>query len=125
MDHTEVLSTIKANYSPSQTSKLLNLSEEALAVLASSCKEGNKINLSDSSIDRLLTMEPCRQSGWLANPFMEYLMDMMMASYSLRPQNTAQPAKEVKKPQPEPQPETKKPKPEPEPDDAVPFDLFA
>lgn len=130
MDRSEIADIIKSNYSASQSAKLLNFSEEALVVLVSSCKENKKINLTDQSIDRLSTMEPCRQSGWLANPFMEYMMDRLLASFAMAGPVAVSAAPVDNNTKPDVKPNNKKPepepkKPEPEPDDAVPFDLFA
>lgn len=54
MEYTEAVNVIKANYNQSQATKMLNLHEGTVKILAQLCKEGTKKDLTDSTIDTYL-----------------------------------------------------------------------
>lgn len=129
--HSEAIQVIKSKYGD-QATKLLNLCDEAVIVLARSCQEGSKINLSDASIDRLAAMEPSRQCGYLVNPWMEFFMDRALGaltsgtssntSVTSMTKNSTNNNKSV---EPAPVIEKEKEKPAPVDDDVAPiFDIF-
>lgn len=76
-------------------------------------------------------MEPDRQVGWIVNPFMEFLMDKLMASFysgtvavgSVPTNNSNDNSKPDNSNTNKPEP-PKKVEPEPEPEAPL-FDLFA
>jgi len=131
MEFSDAVNIVKTNYSAELAAKLIKLSEDAVVILAKECQNNSRINLSDASIDRLMSMGPDRQCGYLVNPLLEFFMDRAMAqimggalnsgtassSDSASTTTTTATGKV-----PEKKPEVK---PEPIPDDDVaPFDLF-
>lgn len=120
MNFEEAQSIVKKNYSAS----VLKLSEEAIITLAQLYNENTKRHLTDYTVEKLLTMTPYKQSCYIANPFMEFLMDSILSSARAQSVSSV-PVTITQQPNPKPDPKPEpKPKPEPEPDDAVPFDLF-
>jgi len=126
MEYSEAVSVVNSNYG-TQASKIVSvLSEEAIQTLANLCKLNTKRDLADYTIDRLATMESWRQSGYIANPFLQWLMDSVTVSGPATA--TTQPVQETKSVAPtnkKPEPEKKPVKVEEEEDDgATMFDLF-
>ncbi|ARF12455.1 hypothetical protein Klosneuvirus_6_17 [Klosneuvirus KNV1] len=126
MEYSEAVSVVNSNYG-TQASKIVSvLSEEAIQTLANLCKLNTKRDLADYTIDRLATMESWRQSGYIANPFLQWLMDSVTVG---GPVVATQPVQETKQVAPvnnkKPEPEKKPAKVEEEEDDgATMFDLF-
>lgn len=127
MNYQEAVVVVKDNYN-SQATSLLNLSEEAVITLANLCQENTKRHLTENTINRLSTMEPYRQAGYIANPFMEFLMDSIIASArssvgSSQPTTTSTTTVPSTNPKVPVKPVVA-PKPDADDDVGVPFDLF-
>ena len=124
MEYSEAVTLVNSNYG-TQASKLVSvLSEEAIRTLAGLCKLNTKRDLADYTVDRLATMEPWRQSGYIANPFLQWLMDSVTVGgpVATQPVQETKPAPTNNK---KPEPEKKPAKVEEEDDDgASMFDLF-
>ena len=127
MDYSEAVIVVTSNYGHQANKITSSLSEDAVVTLASLCKSNNKRNLADYTIERLALMEPYRQCGYIANPFIQWLLDSATACSSQPvPQETNNvPVPNVNKPAPKPNDKpAPKPEPELEEDDGAMFDLF-
>ena len=129
MNYQDAVVIVKNNYSSQIDLLTKSLSPEAIITLAQLCNQNINRSFTDATIFRLSAMEPHRQSGFLANPFLEWIIGNCMTKAPQVPQPTATPnnisasksnPNKNKKPEPEPTPE---PEPDVEPDIDI-FDMF-
>lgn len=128
MEFNESIEIIKTAY-PNNAHKILSsLSPEAICTLASLYKNENVTRqMSDCTINKIATMEPHQQEGYITNPFLQYLIESYLASVmSVKQSHTIQtqtvhPVKIIE-PMPVVKPVEIKP---PEPEDDFVLDIFA
>lgn len=129
MDYDSSVNLITSYYGQQMDKIVQYLSRDAVIALGNLQQQGVKRQISDRTLIKLSTMEPCRQVGYLTNPLLEFLIQKCCNSVGVASVSTptSVPTKVVTKitaPVVESKPE---PDPEPEPDDdnnGIEFDLF-
>jgi hypothetical protein len=134
MNYEEASVIVKSNYAMQADMIMNGLCQQAIITLANLCKQNIRREMTNYTINNLSQMEPHRQVGFLANPFLEFVIGKCFDAPSQpeivisaptggkkstsKSQSKVEPKVEPRtKPEPEPIPD-----PEPEPD--IPPDLF-
>lgn len=128
MNYDQAADVVKSNYAVQAPKLLSSLSQEAIITLAGLCNQNIIRQISDFTIFRISSMEPHRQSGYLANPFLQMMLDSCTESIlNPKPVEVIAPRtvviggkksnkNNIKVPDPIPVQPLNKPKPEPEPE---------
>src|SRR5579885_976910 len=120
MNLDKATTVIEKNYDYLQYEKITSsLCDDAIITLGKLCKEKNKRNLKNETIDKLSKLENHRQCGYIANPYVQNLIDTCISQILKNYQTSANnfDIKISKESTTLNNPITPdKPKPEPEPD---------
>jgi len=127
MDYSAATECVRLHYTSQYDLLIKNLCQEAIITLGDLCKQHVQRQFLNDTVKRLSAMEPHRQCGWIANPFLQSIID----NYVLQVTNGVSGSAPTPMPVPIPVPtQLRAPapmlKPTPKPDDdAEIYDIFA
>jgi hypothetical protein len=131
MDYQTATAIVRDNYQSQADLLMKSLCPQAIITLATLCNQNTKRSMTSFTINNLSSMEPHRQVGFIANPFLEFLIGRCLDTPQAQahPVTTAPPNKKTNSklvPAPAPSPAPKPdPKPEPEvEEEPSPIDIF-
>ena len=75
MEYEKAVNIIEENYGSYSHMIITYLCKEALFMIAKNCLENKQISLSEQTLEKMKNMSDDRQCGYLANPFMQYIID--------------------------------------------------
>jgi len=87
MNYEEAVTILDQNYGSFSNNITSSLSQLACVTLARMCMDGTVRQMSQTTLNKLSTMDDEKQSSWLANPFMEFLCQSVLAQMT-RPATT-------------------------------------
>ena len=133
MNYADAVLIVTNNYSLQSDLLISSLDPQAIITLAQLCNQNTNRSMTTATIARLSKMEPHRQCGFLANPFLEWIIGNCLTatpspatatvstpnSKPANVSNSTSKSKSKSKPKPEPEPE-----PEPDLDPEPEIDLF-
>ena len=122
MKYEEAVTIVQDTYHEQAEALISSLAPEAIIALARCAQENIRRDLTEESIEQLAEMEPHRQKGYIANPYMQNLMDTWLGQFSCGYCPSTATDDQAPEPTADDEPVTKpKPEvdPEPEPDDGL------
>ncbi len=116
MNYTDAVTIVQAAYGSQADLILKKLCEESIITLAKLSGQNILRQMTDATIHRLSAMEPHRQSGFIANPLLAFVMDNCTRQILEKKPIATKSGKNNLKPNIKPDPKPV-PTPEPEPDE--------
>lgn len=80
MNYSDAILIVKANYNTQSDLIISSLDPTAIVTLAKLCNQKTNRTFTNATLTRLSAMEPHKQCGYLANPYLEWILGNVLAS---------------------------------------------